>query len=699
MIKQYTDYKNQLAPYGLNFSLDDCGVYPEQGNKFVKYPCYYIPDANGTIDIIERSRTLYEALDAVAGIPRHRNPEKSELPSGAMPKLYIYNFHTVRKAVNESGGRIYLVEGDKDVWTLVQAGIKNAAAFFSASEKLDAETKRYLDALQVREIIFLPDADDAGHGLAKRVKEFSAFNPKIVTYIKAFPFSVNDMEIKDSNDLYVALNFNDEAFISCLEELPELDIITDKVVKESTSDAIDFFKPEIYDAIIDKLGLSESSWTSTGFSRTYVACPFGGHPNDHINPKFQWNRESQTGHCFKCAAQGKQYYLTKEVATALGIDWKKYLKESATSNRKEVKKELVSSDTELQRLLDALDAEVDVINSPLSSFAFSLDDLMVDYATRLKGETVTQYPPLPNLITPLSKFLPVLKCPQIVGFIAPAGAFKTTILSTIALGYVLSGYDGILWSPEWEKEEIAARFAQQVGSLNLVNMALLEQYYQDKNSGESETFGVMPDNLDRAVRVTERFIQQEKGDLKIIDAYGSNILNLCKMIIRTAYEMRQNGKNPRFAVLDYIQLAEVMNNNWTHEMSLRLLKRVAKILGIVIFVSTQARKSDIETGKSKIADANQPPITETSGLGVRSDSFTLLIGLYPIKFDDNGSAIYVNKRGDKHVPVLLYLLKNSLGASMQNPEKYLINVDRMLALSYDKDSELPLHPVFNMERE
>lgn len=90
--------------------------------------------------------------------PKSNHP--LEIPS-------LYGLYQARGSIRESGGSLILVEGEVDVWQMAAHGYRNVAALLGSV--LRSEQIEELAGIGVARVVLMPDGDDAGMELARRV--------------------------------------------------------------------------------------------------------------------------------------------------------------------------------------------------------------------------------------------------------------------------------------------------------------------------------------------------------------------------------------------------------------------------------------------------------------------------------------------------------------------------------------------------
>lgn len=74
----------------------------------------------------------------------------------------VYGLHRARKVLRESGGVLYMVEGQIDMLQMVACGFKNTVATCGASRYLNKELIGTFQRYKTNEVVAIPDGDDAG---------------------------------------------------------------------------------------------------------------------------------------------------------------------------------------------------------------------------------------------------------------------------------------------------------------------------------------------------------------------------------------------------------------------------------------------------------------------------------------------------------------------------------------------------------
>lgn len=149
---------------------------------------------------------------------------------------HIYGFHIARKHLKE--GRLILVEGQHDVLSLHQAGIKNVAGTDGTS--LNEEKLKLLKEFGIREVIIAYDGDNAGMEASTRVAEQVISNSEGI--------SVKIAKLTDNLDPDEMIRQGKKIeFLECIENATYgsqylIDSLYDKLKPNSITGKLDYMK-------------------------------------------------------------------------------------------------------------------------------------------------------------------------------------------------------------------------------------------------------------------------------------------------------------------------------------------------------------------------------------------------------------------------------------------------------------------------
>ncbi len=232
------------------------------------------------------------------------------------PSYYIGALEDLKSVVKAAGARLYIVEGEVDVWSLQALGIHNVIGTYSAS-RIPRDIARILDELGVRQLIYIADNDKSGDKGASKLATLlhqSRWQSK-TEYRKITGPGIPDKG--DANDL-VCHHYPDiSAARAALDALPRFvpDIKLKSALKPSRAAnySMDGWDA-VNQAITNAHGLTSADFKASGFTKKNFRC---------LNPQHEdktasagWNRDGNYN-CFVC---GK--IDSWQIAEWLNIDWR-----------------------------------------------------------------------------------------------------------------------------------------------------------------------------------------------------------------------------------------------------------------------------------------------------------------------------------------------------------------------------------------
>lgn len=262
---------------------------------------------------------------------KDKNRWIGKMPPNCLP---LYFSPSIQKAVQAGQGILYIVEGEKDVLTMLAAGIPNVLTWVNGAKSIPKQLLDILQSLGVSQIIHIPDLDKPGEASAKKLAKL--LRGQNIAY-KAIKLPAELGQKGDINDLWKLCEFNPEQFWATLQKLVEESILIEqaansnnggwqepvrgKTKRNNQSSGWNDIIPEI------ERKLNVKSYKQNGWSEK-VLCPF----HDDHNPSAEWHSEKYILHCFTCGED----FLAKDVAKKLGIEWKnKASNKSQQSNSSE----------------------------------------------------------------------------------------------------------------------------------------------------------------------------------------------------------------------------------------------------------------------------------------------------------------------------------------------------------------------------
>ncbi len=676
----FRPWEEQVLGLGVSPSIIEFARLQSSGDSVI-YPCQFPPrivDEDGETRVIYdeswRGRTLPDAM--------LNDPEKDRFHNRGgktLPMFYTPNYNELRKAVAAAQGTLNLFEGDRDLWTAMSAGLMNSAQFKD---------------LGVKVIKMYPDADHSGWNLCERLQAvLTKYGIHIFFY--RLPYFSNNSPIKDTSDLWLALEQDAAKFVKQLQSLPTLVLIDESDKKDNR----DVFIPEYYDEIENKLdidGEDSEAFNAQGWSKLR-ACIVEHHAADDIRPAFSWNKKLKIGRCFKCG----QTWLAKDVGEYLNINWRLYLNAKPLSEKEtKLENERVDRAGELSvasSLFKGMHGGVsDYSAVPSSEIMFSLDDAIDDYEKRLAGLKVSEFPPIMNPITAIHHLggtAKVITRPKLITVLGASGGFKTSLLTWIVNRMSLMGYHGIVYSPEWAPEKNADRIIQQLGGLKMFETSLHERAAYEEmmmsqglmTGDDLSRFGVRAsdEQLEKTRRAMMFMRKKFRGKVFYMRQFGANVLEVLAQIRETAHRMTMQNCPPSFLIFDYAQMAIApthLRSTWSMQDTITYTKALTMQLGLATWMSSQVRKSDTQD-----ANKSQTLLNSESGLGFRIDQANLAISLTRMpdyhKLPDGRTVVEVKLAVDKNSDgekaegdkaISIFVDVNTMNVVMRGPDKTLV---------------------------
>jgi DNA primase len=136
--------------------------YFEVGGHYDKFgiprACFPIRDLNGRVVAWDGRRT-----------DSNEEPRYLIQPDGFPKRKVLYHYHKAKDYMRAFNGDLYIVEGYKACWSMVQAGYLNTVACMGAG-LVDDQISLLLKNLALRRLIFVLDGDTAGRNGSRRMK-------------------------------------------------------------------------------------------------------------------------------------------------------------------------------------------------------------------------------------------------------------------------------------------------------------------------------------------------------------------------------------------------------------------------------------------------------------------------------------------------------------------------------------------------
>lgn len=230
--------------------------------------------------------------------------------------LEFYFHPEIAQHIEQADGVLYLVEGEKDLLSMLSAGIPNVITWLNGATSIPHNLVEALKLLGCTNLIHLPDLDEAGRKSSTKTADM--LKGQNINY-KAICLPATLGEKGDVNDWWQACEFNIEQFQEELTLYSQTAILreqdasfhdVDSSVEDYSSHQADT-DSELPQAFIEavKHALGVDRVNRRGYAE--VCCPF----HDDTNPSANWDVERHILHCFACG----ETFLARKVGEHFNI--------------------------------------------------------------------------------------------------------------------------------------------------------------------------------------------------------------------------------------------------------------------------------------------------------------------------------------------------------------------------------------------
>jgi hypothetical protein len=518
---------------------------------------------------------------------------------GEKPDTCKYYWAKGAKPEIDASWSLYIVAGEPDLLTLVSAGKRNVMTFFGEGnipDTLVADLTR--PEIAVGFVHYLADLDHAGIDAAHKLSKALTAG-EIPHEIHRLPSEHNGMVIKDTNDLWIACQFDKTAFWHVIDNTPIWTFGNEVELKP-------YYNYAAYAAAVEAArGYKRdghSKWTKN------FRCEFHG---DDKHPSAGYNFDTHCEYCFVCGT-----HKLDELAQLAGVNLEDF-NENAGKTRSALK------------IMQAADFKPAA--PPLTTEIRTSDESLTHYIERLEGKHIADITAAPfpfTILHPLGGFCEILKPRKMVGVIGLSGGGKTSFLeSMVDILRQAGAFHTLWWGKEWRWDEMSDRAVHRHDGLTLTQMARYEMYLNETRNGGKPQYGVKPsDELIAKSAQIARDIQAWAGKVFYIDksmgldetlAYAQTYLD----------EKKAAGYPVRVAVWDYASLFEVRGARSELEKistGLGMVKEFGETNDLFTFVASQPRKDDAERVK-----AGDKVLTAEAAMYMNDHKFNLLVTLNP----------------------------------------------------------------------
>lgn len=573
-------------------------------------------------------------------------------PDGKPDGVKYYLLPGATDAINATG-EVYRASGEPDVLAYWSAGIHNVLCWFGEGN-VPATVQDDLTSMGALTVKDYPDLDKTGQDSALKVVRML---PGFDVQVYKLPDELGDAG--DINKLWITSKFDRDTFRYILDNLPRIEVqnLQSALPDVDHPDSLEDFPTAFYEAI--ERALNVTAYESDGWSKS-IKCPLRQHEHDQDRPAGGWHKTKHIFYCHKCAASSNTgHVLAKDVANALGIDFREYIPKRQQPLRLQPKK----------LTPDPVEPRVEKLDG-----IYSWDQATEHVVDELLGEVEsTFYDPIPMPFNSFSQFQGLAKMllpRKMAAIVADSGDGKTSFIETLVDSWRKLGFSGILFGPEWSKEECVYRAIQRQGGPTYMQVIDHRAYYAAYKRGTPENRRpgrpLTDAETDRGITLAQE-IECWPGKIWFVEKMSISVDQLIERMSDIVVGCAQQGERISFFVVDYAQLLGTASERISEALS--KIKSFCVDNDMVGVVASQVPK---ETGKD-MASGNAR-LTHHAMQSARSDVFNLVLTINRELNEDARRSPYAAIR----------IAKNSLGTT---GETTLFQDERLLLWSDTKPKE------------
>lgn len=478
-----------------------------------------------TLEGVEHPVFRWKAFDSNA-VPKYQWE-----PSG-MGKLRpaYYLLPGTLEVIEKGFGECILASGEPDVLAYRSAGAKNVLCWFGENATPESLAIDLMN-MGVRIIECYPDRDNAGLTWARDIVTRLA-GSGIKYRVYELPGALGSK--LDINQVWIDCQFDMACFWDVLIRCSELDIQPEpKQSKLPSAQSSDELPVEFYSAIERALGVEK--YKGNGFSEP-IRCPF----HDDQHPSAAWHREKHILKCFVCNKTNDDFFLAKDVAEKLNIDYRSFLPQKPVA---------VKPAPSAPRPKPAGQPQI----------VMSWEQATAKLLAQLNGEAPVFEPlPMPfRAIASKGGFAKRISPGKLIAVVGDSGMGKTSLVETLIDAWRKAGFHGVMWGPEWSYEQYVQRAIQRHGgpSFEAVEDHKAHLSEESRNVPLPKRTGVplSPGQSEAICKITT-VLNNWPGKLHFVERMGLPVEAVIKHMADTVASYAANGKRIAFAVLDYVQL-------------------------------------------------------------------------------------------------------------------------------------------------
>lgn len=576
-------------------------------------------------------------------------------------------------AIEANNGTLYILNGEPAIWAHHAYQIARGAnpelaapsiAWFGENS-VPLTLAADLERLGAKHVFVFPDCDEVGYKSALKVHDL--LSPTLRVSLVDLPFEYGSKN--DFNDLWIASQFD-------VAKMPTMKQLTKETIYERAPKLLPKVMPiqEAFRPVTNGNGNHSSDVDFKAMQREWIDsiitalgspakmegrvprwhCPLPTHADNH--PSFTVDMDKLRPRC-TCGIQDRET-AWDEVAHAKGLPaWLEYRKEQLTKQAPQKTEKAQQGKEPPPQAKRTFSKGSDVLKS--------LDTLVYHGDTSHIGNPVVFPFKSMHFLGGLCRHIPA---GMLVGVGGGSGEGKTTLIETFLDYWNRGGIDVPFYSPEWTRELVMQRRIQRYSGYNgnvhvdVDAFTALTLWLKERDLGiasgnrEGSDFIALRDEYERI----KKYLLNWQGEVLIAcddDPTAPMYLEtFLEMTADTIADARKQKRRADATIVDYAQLAEVMNASKNENVVTQVIRKIKKHATLHKYVGIVA--SQITKASSKEQKRGNAPVTSDDMQFLRSDQFNLCMTINRV-FEEKEGVMMPTDFVD------LYVDKNSLGRAKQ----------------------------------
>ncbi len=643
--------------------------YEHKGRAGLRYPLF--DETGRTLDVY-RWKALDDKKPKYLWLPTKPDGMAWYLPAGSVDRI-------------KATGRVVICEGEKDCATAYYAGLHKHGGVVSWVDGVGSIPNSLIDYLTrwgATEVHFIPDLDLAGAKAAIKLHE-ALVDSGITLHIRRVPTAPertfgSGYDLTDSymdgvlvvDNKLVRMGYWSIEELHAQIEAVDTSTLFDKSPLVAPSGGGDkTINPRVQEALYNAAIRQGKRVKMVSGQRAIpvLSLPRFGHGSDSVGEHMHYFPDTCTAFEYSTSEQ----VMGLELCEAWGIDVKGLGGWYADGGHTPTNADLVREHRASVAVTPA--KPVSVGSVPNDMFIRRSDVLA-------RGLDTSDILVLPNPIygiNHLGGFAEMLPSGKVAIFAAPSGGGKTIAARLIGETFVKLGSDVVLWSPEWDENELTASYIALNGGSGA------NDYYADQLVKTMAKRGYTPEQIKRmgikakpladdqrandnkVIKGMIKAMEQGQGDIHIFNPHYSFLAlpNLLGNASTYIAEQRAAGRNMDVFIFDYIQLApddpDAPSSANRAEHAFELFKQFCIVNNVIGIMTSQVTK----TATDKVSAGKQ--LDASDAQYIRADKGNLFVIAYRVKVDGQDVLVdYAFKDGVRPTSVIAYsVVKNNLGDS------------------------------------